>query len=367
MRIIFDNYTYGLIKTSYLKFLIITDEEYNKLKVIKDSNELIQKLERYFPTISELKELNLVSIEKKLLIIYFKIISKLIPYFPIQYQSFLKNILERFEIWNVKMFIMGKLINLDEQKLKDEIFLEVERILDRNKFIQKLLSCNSIDDAIDFLKKQDKYKDVIERGWEFYNKTKEIFLLENLLDKLFVERIMQYIEDFKGKERILFEIYVDTLIERYNLVLIFRGIKNKINFELLNQLIVPKINILTLQELQYLAQSSDEKEFINRLNNIEKKHKMISINSKFWVENIYLYKLLEFKKKSEIIQYSTEDPLTGFILQLNRRLINILNAKGEFDIKYMAIKNSLNLILRKEIDVYKVLKLFVKIFHKIEN
>ncbi|MHA1339162.1 MAG: V0D/AC39 family V-type ATPase subunit [Promethearchaeota archaeon] len=365
MRVVVDGYTYGLIKVKVMTSLAMTDADYQRLKVIGDPKELIQKIEKFFPSIQEVKELNLVEIERKLLSIYFKIFERIMIFSPSPLQQFLKSLLERFEIWNIKTFIVGKLINLSDEELKSEIFLEPEQILGRNEFIENLLSYENVEDAINFLKKQPKYHHIIEHGWNFYKERNEIFLFENLLDKLFIEELIKPLEEFKGKERYIFELYVNTLVERYNLIQIFRSIRHKISFEILKQLIIPKRDVYRTEHLLFLCQSKDENDFINRLRLIIRKKGTIDAEDDSWIEKRFYSKPINY----ELIfsQASEEDPLSPFISFLNQKLLEVISAQEVVDIKTMAIKYTLYLILQKEMDIYRVLKLFVNIFHELKT
>ena len=346
MRVTVDNYIYSMIKITSLERLNITSIEYKRLSSITQSNELLIEINKFFPNLSKMVEKpNLIEIEKALFEIYFKIYRKVLMSCPPPMQMFLVSLLKRFEIWNIKTYIMGLLIGKNIADIKEDILYTPEKILYKDHFINKLLSYNKLEDGINFLKKTSYFK-AINRGYNYFEQRNETFLIEALLDKHFVNELFNSIDNYGGIERELFENYIHIMVLKYNLMVIFRSIVNKVPKSLLKQLIIKDGMIISINSLQLLIKTKDRDEFFITFKEI-------------------LQKIPELRYI--IPKLKVKDPITRVLLELNNNIFKDLNQAIISDLEKKTIEKILILILHKEGDIFKVLRLFVKIFHKIKD
>jgi vacuolar-type H+-ATPase subunit C/Vma6 len=322
MRIVVDHYAYVYVKITFLKMLNLTDEKYKELEVINDEKDLLLEIDKYFPGISKIRDFNLINLERELFNIYFKFIEKILVNSPRPMQEFLLSLLYRFEIWNVKLYILDMIAGIELEQIKKDIIEEPEIILQRMKFIEKLLGNKNIKDGIEFLEKDVLYGKSIKRGWHYFTESNEVFMIEGLLDKLFCEKLIDKMDDYKGLEKRLFSQYTDYICERYNLNLIFRGIKTKIPTELIKQLIISRSILFDDETINILINSKNPEDFTN--------------NIKAFFQDAL--KKPEFRRNTMIIPISNrnqfynnliskitvEDPINPILSKLNRELFYFL-------------------------------------------
>ena len=264
MRVIVDSYVYGLIKIASLERLAIKPDDYKKLEEMHDDKKLLDALDDFFPGISHVKNPNIINIEKQLLSIYFRIFEKILVASPEPMQEFMKSLLIRYEIWNIKTYILGMLAGLNFKEIRGEILMRPEKIMLRNDFIRKLLNLDDLGEAIRYLKVYTRYSDAIDRGWYYFQEKGEVFVLEALLDKYYMDNLVGNIERYSGTEKKVFRDYIDILVAKYNLMLVFRGVSNKIPKDLLKQFIIPQ-QFLDRNSLENLIDSRNKREFLTRL------------------------------------------------------------------------------------------------------
>ncbi|MHA1871351.1 MAG: V-type ATPase subunit [Promethearchaeota archaeon] len=348
MRVAVESYAYTIIKVSGLVKIMITPEEFHRLSNIKEIKPLLIELERYYPTISKIKEPTLENIERKLFSIYFKFLEKImISSPPIEMQDFITKLLYRFEIWNIKTLISGFIAGLDKSLIEEEILKEPERIIQHEDFLNDLLSANSLNELIQVLKKSI-YGKAVERGYYYFQQTKEIFLLEALLDKRYYELLLRTGVSFSGKgEGNLFDVYINNMIDKYNLILIFRSLKTNVPKDLVKQLVIDRSFLVPRDVLIKLINAKTLKEF-----------KEIILE--------FCDKKLELRGLRDRI--TEKDAISPIISILNRQIRSISPGHQlELSIRSMAVNRILNYVFNKEVELFKVLSLFVKILHRIET
>lgn len=365
MRVVVDSYVYGLIKIASLERLTITHDDYENLKEILDDKKLLDAVDNFFPGVSKIDNPNIVNIEKSLFNVYFRIYEKILVASPQPMQLFLKSLLVRYEVWNIKTYILGKLANFSLEDIKKEILMRPEKVMLRENFIKKLLNSDTLDDAIRFLTKQTRYRQVIDRGWYYFQEKNEVFVLEALLDKFFIDNMISRLDSYRGFEKKIFSEYVENLVLKYNLMLIFRGITNGIPDELLKQFVIPQAPFLEEKYLVKLIESETAEHIVNNLKSL------IDIKAEYLIYEHLERSKLKIRKQSPAINKIKEkmtdnDPITPILSYLDRKVFHTYEEGSTKNFDEKAIKSSLDLILRKEKEIYKVLALFVKIYHKLE-
>ncbi|MCP4761676.1 MAG: V-type ATPase subunit [archaeon] len=366
MRVTVNHYAYTLVKISSLKKLIITPDDFRELERIKDASELLERLDKFFPGLFSYmtnEELNLIEIEKALYKIYFEIFEKILKYSEVQIQEFLKSLLLRYEIWNIKTYIVGNITNLSPQTLKNETLNIPERLIDQVQFIDKLYTYSNLDDGIEFLK-STQYRDPIDRGWYYYKQKNEIFLLEALLDKYYMTQLIKSLKNYSGLEKRVFKYYIDILNQKYNLILVYRSIRNNIPKDLLKQLIIYYGNMLSSEILSNIAYSKDINDFSKNIKKIFTEEKYLKLIKKTPFMGI----LFKNQKYLKSIQNSitVDNPISYILSELDQNIFRMLEKESINNLRVRNIENILTLIFGKELEIFKVLALFVKIFHKIE-
>ncbi|MBD3352124.1 MAG: hypothetical protein GF364_11610 [Candidatus Lokiarchaeota archaeon] len=366
MPVIVDHYAYSLIKIASLKKLLIQPKDYRNLRMFKDEKILLEKLEAHFPSVSRVEEKTLIAIEKKLFSIYFDIFEKILRNSPKQMQRFLRSLLVRYEIWNIKTCLVGKLAELSIEQIKDEVFFKPARILGRYKFIYNLVTMPTIQECIDYLRQYDRYKHLIERGWYFFQEKNEVFMIEALLDKYYYDQLYNNLPSYSGLEFEIFSKYIDTMIQKYNLMLSYRGVYTKIPKELLKQLVIKQGTLFNLNIIEDLINSETIDEYLEKLLDFlmypDNKFKVLMANKE---EKEHYERIKPFS--SILHKLAADDPISPILAELNKQLFKELKKGKPEDLKIRTIEETLSLILSKENEIFKVLELFVKIFHKIDD
>jgi len=350
MSVVVDSYSYTLIKIASLKSLIISQEEFLKFQRINEIDKLIIEIDKYYPGLSTAfhnQIPTIVEIEKQLYVIFLKIFEKILTISPSQLRDFLRSLLYRYEIWNLKTLLAGKLANIDMTTIQDEMLMKPEELLQRSKFLKDLLKHDDIAYILRLLSKS-RYAQIIERGMYYFSEKREIFLLEALLDKFYVDALHDNLQEYIGLEKRIFTNYVDIIIQKYNLMLIYRCLRNKVPKDLLKQLIIPFGSIFTPDLILKFAATDNVKDFITQLRDF------IKNNGQF--------------KKIEILNKGSDSDLVTHLLSiLNKSIFQKLTISDVADIDSMTIKRVLSFIFNKENEIYRVLGLFVKVTYKLKE
>ena len=131
MSVIVDSYPYTLIKIASLKSLIIPHGEFLKLQRVSDLKKLVSGIDTYYPGLSiafQDEEPTIIEVEKQLYIIFYSIYEKILRASPLQLQNFLRSLLYRYEIWNLKTLLAGILANMDRKSIEKEIVMKPEEV-----------------------------------------------------------------------------------------------------------------------------------------------------------------------------------------------------------------------------------------------
>ncbi len=350
MSVVVDSYPYTLIKIASLKSLIIPQEEFLKLQRISDIKKLMNALDKYYPGLStSLKngDPDIIDIEKELYMVFYSIFEKILAASPLQLQNFLRSLLYRYEIWNLKTLLAGMLAQMEKKEIEAEIVMKPEELLQRHKFMEKLLKQEDITHVLRILKKSI-YAKIIDRGYYYFTQTREIFLLEALLDKFFVDNLNETLDDYTGIQKKIFSSVVDIFIQKYNLMLIYRSLRSNVPKELLKQLIIPIGSIFAPETIIQFSNSSSVSEFIKKLRLFIQTHERL--------------------RKIEILKGGSDsDLITHFFSVLNKRIFEKLIVLDIADIDSLTIKRVLSFIFNKEIEIYRVLGLFVKLKYEMKD
>jgi vacuolar-type H+-ATPase subunit C/Vma6 len=164
--------------------------------------------------------------------------------------------------------------------------------------------------------KSTKYNRAIREGILYFKNTKEIFVLEAFLDKLYYEIMEKEVKHLNLKEKIMISFYVKYISEIYNLNIIHRGIKNNIDRNLLSQFLINNYMFLNKNSLNELLNLTNVNDFVTNLSEFLIRNKEIRsylIRSPLkgkhllWeIEKIYLdYFFKTFHEKIDDIEYQS--------------------------------------------------------------
>lgn len=324
-----------------MKQLIIDDLGLQKLKKFDKIEEFVDFIKPFYPDIN-IKKFIIVEIEQALFHVYIKIIGKILYFSPEHMRDFLRSYLLKFEIANIKQIILGLITGMNlEAKTKRVNFL-VEEYLENTEFINDLLNLTSLEE-IQLLMRDTPYNQAIREGLLYFRNNNEIFVLEAFLDKLFYENLRKVEKCFNKIEKDMITSFIQSIIEIYNLRMIFRGIRNNIDRKLLNQFLVDEFFFLDKEKLNYLLYQEKVEEFFLKVEEYLKKNKELK-TSRIKIEivprhfiwsmgTIYLnYYFSKFKMKIDNIEYST-------IYQILELII-----KKDTEIKFNVMPNIIRII-----------------------
>ncbi len=301
------SYAFSLIKIGFLKQLIMDDTTLQKLEEITEIKQFIEYISVFYPGLT-FKSYTIEDIEKALFHTYIKLIGKILYISPKTMRIFLRNYLLKYEIMNIKHIILGTILGISTDEKNSMVNMLVEKYLNNANFMTELIEITSLE-TIQLFMKPTLYNKVIREGILYFKKTNEIFVLEAFLDQLYYENLKKEMRLLTQKEKTMISSYINYVSEIYNLNVIYRGIKNNIDKNLLLQFLVKTYLFMNEKKLKDLVFSNDVDEFIvvfkKFLTNIKELKSSLSHSSLdeehfIWsVEKIYLdyyFKMLETKK-----------------------------------------------------------------------
>lgn len=243
-------------------------------------------------------------------------------------RRFLKDYLLKYEIMNIKQIILGLIIGMtNEEKSKNVNFL-IEEYLENTDFIKKLIEISSLEEIQLYMKKTI-YNKAIREGILYFKNNNEIFVLEAFLDQLYYFILLRRENMYNKKEKNMISLFNSFKTEIYNINLMYRGIINGIDKNLLSQFIVNnylfldenKINVLLDQknlndffleldiilrkiiELKYFINISEEEHPMWELERLYEQYYFKKVKITFEdIEHLTIYRILELiiKKEKEI-------------------------------------------------------------------
>jgi vacuolar-type H+-ATPase subunit C/Vma6 len=314
-----------------------------RLEDIDNIEQLIEYIERFYPGLT-IESYTIETIERALFHTYIKLIGRIIMNSPRTMRLFLKNYLTKYEIMNIKQIILGTILGLNINEKSKLVNKLVEKYLDNTDFINGLLEITSLD-QIQLYMKFTKYNKAIREGILYFKNTKEIFVLEAFLDKLYYENMDKELKFLNMKEKVMISFYVKYITEIYNLNIIHRGIKNNIDRNLLSQFLIDNYMFLNKNSLNDLLNLTNVKDFVILLSEFLIRNKEIRSN------------LLRSPLKGEHLIWELEKLYLDYFFKTFHEKID--------DIDYRSIFRIMELLIRKdnEIKMY-VLPKVVDILHE---
>lgn len=337
------SYAYTVIKIGFLKQLIMNEETLQKLDEITEIREFVDFISRYYPGLN-FNTYVIEDIEKALFHNYIKLIGKIIQYSPSNMRIFLRDYLMKYEIMNIKSVILGTILGMSVTEKSLMVNKLVEKYLNHTDFINELIEIPSLDELQLFMR-STKYNKVIREGILYFKNTNEIFVLETFLDQLYYNNMKRDMKHLNMKEKMLISLYTEYISEIYNLNLIYRGIINNVDRNLILQLLVDS-NLFFDKEI-----------FL----------KLMSLTN---IEDFTLLLNQHLRNNKEIRSYLLRSPLNQehLIWSLEKLYLQYYFKTFEMkldDIEYQAIYKILEVLIKKdkEIRLY-ILPKIVDILHE---
>lgn len=332
------------MKIGYLKNLILNSDNLQKLRRIKDIKELIEFIRPYYPNL-KIKEFTIEEIEKAIYNVYIKLIGRIMLLSPDNMRNFLRVYLLRYEIMNVKQIILGTIVGMSVSEKSLNINYAVEKYLENTDFIKKLIEIQNLDE-IQLYMKGTRYEKAVKEGLLYFYNKNEIFVLESFLDRIYYESLIQQKSFYGPKEKLILHTFIDFTSEIYNIKMIFRGIINKIDKNLLSQFIIHDYLFLDFHKMSNLLSQENIDDFLNLIEYYLRNNgrigtflNLIPIKKEHFIWSIEALYLEYFFKKNLIIigdiEYSTIFRITELLL------------KKEKEIKFDIIPNVVKIIHEK--------------------
>jgi len=340
MRVAVDEYSFVYVKLALLKSLLMSPEDNQKIKTFDNLDSLGTFTKRFFPNFSP-KEHNIIEFERSLWNIYFDIVEKIIVASPESIQIFLKSLLIRYEIWNIKQAVYGIVEESSVEDILDQIYFKPGIMLERDKFISNLTMAKSIKGIYKIIKKTP-YEKIIGKSLQEFEKSGEIFYFENELDKYNFTNMINKIEFLPNREKKLISPYIYSQIDYYNLNLIYRALYNGISVDSIKPYVIFHGFLFSESQINQLCSSSSLDEFLSCLAMILKDKK----------EFDFLSELLE-KPDPDIWAKLSSYFLNQFLINFKEDIIS--------DIQISSLALIFKIILLKEMEINDIRAQAVKL------
>jgi V/A-type H+-transporting ATPase subunit C len=331
--VVVPSYAFTLIKIGFLKQLIMDENTIQKLEKITDIKEFIEYISIFYPGLS-FNNYTIEDLEKALFHTYIKLIGKILFVSPKTMRIFIRNYLMKYEIMNIKNVILGTILGMNALQKSSMVNILVEKYLDNVDFMKELIETTSLE-QLQLLLKPTIYNKVIREGILYFKRTNEIFVLEAFLDQLYYQNLKDEMRMLTKKEKTMISLYVKYISEIYNLNLIYRGIKNNVDKNLLTQFLISNYLFFSENELKELMNLKDVNEFVAVV-------KRILSNRK--------------EMRSSLIQSSLDEE--HFIWSIEKVYLDYYFKMVEMktaDIEYQAIFKILEILIKKD----KEIRLFI--------
>ena len=260
-------------------------------------------------------------------------------------RRFLKDYLLQYEIMNIKQIILGLIIGLSNEEKSDDVNFLVEEYLENTEFIKKLIEISSLEEVRLYMK-PTIYNKAIREGILYFRNNNETFVLEAFLDQLYYINLLKRERTYTKNEKAMISLFNSFTTEIYNINLIYRGLINKIDKNLLSQFIVNNYLFLNEKKIDELLSQENLNnfflkinEFLGRVGQLKYNINISELEHPMWeLERIYKsYYFRKFKIESQDIEFLTLYRILELIIKKEREIsleiipnvVNIINKKFE--------------------------------------
>ncbi|UYP47851.1 V-type ATP synthase subunit C [Candidatus Lokiarchaeum ossiferum] len=301
MKVTIDDYGFIFVRLSVIKSLLMSEDDLSKLASIGDLESLGIYTKRFFPSFSP-EENTVWEYEWTLWNTYFAILEKILIAAPHPIQIFLKSLLVKYEILNLKICIYGVIEQTSLEDRYHRVFDRPSKILERYDFLKRLLIMKNFEDLIKAVH-STPYRKIVEEGVQKFKESGDIFYLEHSLDKFYYTNMIEKSRFFPHREKNFIEGFIRAEIDYNSLNLIYRALFNGISLELIKPYVISNGLLFKHNEIKILITSSSIHDFIIKLKRILKKQKDFAIIPEklsdpnpdvwSWLSEFFLNKYLE--------------------------------------------------------------------------
>ena len=318
------------------------EETLKELREVSNIEEFIDFIKPFYPEL-KIRNYTIEEIEVELNRIFVKTVGKIMSFSPRNMRSFLKDYLLRFELMNIKQIILGSIMGWNKEEKSKNINFLVEEYVENLDFIKGLLEIPSID-GIRIYMQGTMYNKAIREGLLYFKNYNEIFVLEAFLDQLYYNKLKTRKKFLSKKEIKLIGLFIDIMIEIYNLNMIYRGILNNIDKILLSQFLINNYLFLDAKKLQILLNQKDLNSFFSFFEKMFRNFEEIK----------FIYQ--KFGVKKEHFYWSIEGLYTNYFFTKNKAIID--------DIDYSTILRIIEVLMKKEKEIqFDILPNVINIIH----
>ena len=318
----------------------MTDDDFKRIGSFSDLESLASFTRRFFPGFSPV-EFEIKDFERSLWKTYIDIEENILLASPEPISIFLKSMLVRYEIWNIKSAIHGIIEGDDLEKKYNLIYRKPSLLLERQAFIDKLMKARKLTD-ISKAVRSTPYQKLIERGLDRYEKRGEIFYLEQELDKFFFDNLIENSKYFPRREKRFIKQFIQSQIDFYNLNLLYRTFYNNINVETIRPFLIYSGFLFQKADILVLLEANDLQDLIDRLDEILAEEKELKfIINELRNPNPQLWKSLAAIFMDQFLSHHRDK-----IIQ---------------DIPYQSISLIFQIILVKQIEIQEIIAQAVQI------
>ncbi|MFX1340232.1 MAG: V-type ATPase subunit [Promethearchaeota archaeon] len=329
------------MRSTYLKKLLMDEDQLKKLGNYYTIEDFIEFIKPFYPDLN-IKEYTIENIELALYDFFIKVNGKIISFSPLNMRNFLKDYLLKYEIMNIKQIILGFIVNMSHEEILRNVNFLVEEYLEKTDFIKDLIEIPTLE-QIQLYMKGTRYYKAIREGLLYFKNYNEVFVLESFLDQQYYLNLVNREGSYDQNEKRIISLFDSFITEIYNINLIYRGIKNNIDKNLLSQFLINKYFFFNDKKMEFLLTRESLEDFfsyindtLGRITDLEGLQILESDRPMWKLERIY--KDYFFSKSRYQIQ--DIDDLTIF------RILELIIRK-ELEIKYEIIPNVVRIIHEK--------------------
>ncbi len=262
-KISLQNRIFGTVKSFTLKGILLTRDDYRMLAESRDLDEYITRLKntRYLEPASQVqKPYTAREIELALktdLINYHHMMNRIAAKSDLIQAYFI-----RYMIWNLKLILKSKALNMKEEEIRARLNLRAEEIMGRRDIIVRVLVTRDLDEAAANLAQTEFEKD-IQEAVRVYKDKNDIQVFDTFLDHALYTSLYKALASSEEETRNIVMIEIDA----YNILSILRSKFWNLKEEQIRELIVGRSPSLSNDTLQKMITSYNVQDALSMLAN----------------------------------------------------------------------------------------------------
>lgn len=346
------NYPYVCTRVKAKKSLLIPKEDYSKMLMMETP-----QISRWLGETQYTREINELSrifsdvnlIENATYMNLARTYNDILSYSNGKLKEMLSEYLKRWDIWNIKTILRGRLYGAKKEKITEDLIPAGSFKMD---FLDRLIESESIDKIVD--KTVEKFADtpshdkLMNAGNEF-KKTKSLMVFEDALDQAYYINLQSKV-NARGKPNKMLLGFIKKEVDMINLKLLFELKYEGLPAKEISKFLLPGGLELTEKKLKHLSSIDTFKQFVSELKDYsfydDIKNPIAEIDSTNSISSVILAldkHLLKFADRFSHIQPLSVLPILNYLLLKKKEVDNIrIICRGkEFELKNEEIKNLL--------------------------